>query len=133
MKWGVWGDIVTGPFVNFGIRVPEGREGMLEKRDTRFVYSCGEVMEVNVGAIVKGLDADLEVVEEAKIVEIIDEAPLPIVLESKKQPLDGASISLLSPDPEDTFKKGKAGGKYEGFFDLIYIGAMFAPRIKGIL
>ncbi|KAJ3301926.1 Dynein assembly factor 3, axonemal [Kappamyces sp. JEL0829] len=118
-KWGLFHDILVGPFLSFS--VDSEHKHLLKKANERHQYPCQHIAEVNVQSMVHELTTGcvFQDTQVAAIQEVPAEAPV--------VPLDRIKIHFLPCDPQETLVKKAA--KWDQAFDRVFLSSALAHRL----
>ena len=132
-KWGLFSDILVGPYISFGID-SENKE-LLEKKNDVFVFDAQQVSMENVKRMISSLrggctdDSVLKgaASEKDNVVEKDKDNEKDVMY--MNETLNRFKIKVLSPDPSRTFQKPEKLPQ----FDLVFIGCTMVHRIPDTL
>ncbi|KAI8902099.1 hypothetical protein BC833DRAFT_617068 [Globomyces pollinis-pini] len=120
-KWGLFSDILVGPFVSFGINTRF--EEMTKKCNDRFQYSSQSIAEMNVKSMIHEILTGTEFTPTPSITPI-DHTQDPLTI-----PKNNFKVFFLSNNPMETFEK-KSSRQFKEFFDIIYLSHNLSHRVK---
>ncbi|KAI8915779.1 hypothetical protein EDD86DRAFT_196799 [Gorgonomyces haynaldii] len=115
-KWGYFSDIVTGPFIGFGVDTEN--KDMLKTQNDVHKHTSQEISEYNLKSILYEMTVGHP---------YTPDAPLMLDFSDAKPAQDRIKITFLPCDPSETFVKRKT--KYQDTFDAIYVSNALSHRI----